>query len=93
MTKVTNLQAAAFTRASQIAARELKQLARDAGCRERDFRISDHRKAIAEHLAQHPEVIERAIAEVAAWRKKGRRIRARRTHDFWAVPTTVRDAE
>jgi hypothetical protein len=60
----------AMTRATQIAASELKQLARDAGTRERDFRISDRRKAIGAYLAQHPEVIERAAAEVASWRSK-----------------------
>jgi hypothetical protein len=58
----------ALTRAAQIAVRELKQFGRDAGTRERDFRISDRRKAIGEYLAQHPEVIEKAAAEVASWR-------------------------
>jgi hypothetical protein len=89
---MNNLRADAMTRAAQIATRELKQLARDAGTRERDFRVSDRRKAITAHLANNPRIMERAVAEVASW-KKGRRIRARRTPDFWAVLTTVRDEE
>ena len=88
-----NLQADAMTRANQIAARELEQLARDAGTRDRDFRISDRARAIGEHLKSNPQILERAAIEVAAWRKKGRRIRARKPRDFWALLTTVRDAE
>jgi hypothetical protein len=87
-----NLQADAMTRAAQLALRELKQLGRDAGTRDRDFRISDRAKAIADHLAKHPEIVERASAEVAAW-KKGRRIRGRSTPDFWARLTTGANAE
>jgi hypothetical protein len=62
------ITADAMTRAAQIAASELKQLARDAGTRDRDFRISDRRKAIGEHLAQHPEIMERAQADVAKFK-------------------------
>lgn len=72
------MNADAMTRATQIAASELKQIARDAGTRERDFRISDRAKAITAHLANNPRIVERAVAEVATW-KKGRRIRARET--------------
>src|SRR5262245_36149057 len=87
------MNADAMTRAAQIALRELKQLARDTGARDRDFRITDRRKAIGEHLAQHPEIVERASAEVAEWRKKGRLKRSRRTSDFWARVVTGADAE
>ena len=62
-----NLQADAMTRATQIAANAIKTKWRDEGRKLSDFRISDHRKAIGEYLAQHPEVIERASAEVAKW--------------------------
>jgi hypothetical protein len=87
-----NLQADAMTRAHQIVVGAMKSKWRDDGRKLSDFRTSDHRRAIGEYLAKHPEVIERASAEVASW-KKGRRIRARRTRDFWARLTTVRDAE
>jgi hypothetical protein len=88
-----NLQADAMTRATQIATGALKTKWRDEGRKLSEFRISDHRKAIGEYLARHPEIVERASAEVAAWRNKGRRIRARRPCDFWALLTTARDAE
>jgi hypothetical protein len=86
------ITADAMTRAAQIAVQELKQLARDAGTRERDFRISDRAKAIADHIRNNPRIVEKATAEVASW-KKGRRFRARGTTDFWALLTTVPDAE
>jgi hypothetical protein len=63
-----NLQADAMTRAAQIATNAIKSKWRDEGRKLSDFRISDHRKAIGDYLAQHPEVIERAAAEVASWR-------------------------
>ena len=87
-----NLQADAMTRAAQLALRELKQIARDTGTRDRDFRISDRAKAIADHIRDNPKILEKAMAEVASW-KKGQRIRARRTVDFWALLTTGRDAD
>ena len=65
-----NLQADAMTRAAQMALRELKQLARDTGTRERDFRISDRRKAIGDYIRDHPEIVERVAMEVASWRSK-----------------------
>jgi hypothetical protein len=86
------MNAVAMTRAAQIALRELKQLARDAGARERDFRIPDRRKAIADHIRQNPRILEKASAEVATW-KKGRRFRARESRDFWARLMTGADAE
>src|SRR5882672_6641885 len=83
--KAINLQADAFTRATQIAVGELKSEFRASGRKLSEWLTHEHRSAISEYLAQHPEVIERAAIEVAAWRKKGRLKRVRRTPDFWAV--------
>jgi hypothetical protein len=68
MTNESWLRAAAATRARQRAAGAIKSAWRDEGRKLQDFRISEHRKAIGEYLAQHPEVIERVAMEVAAWR-------------------------
>jgi hypothetical protein len=57
----------AMTRAAQIAASELKQLARDAGTRERDFRIRGDAKAIAALLANDPTIVERATEDLRRW--------------------------
>ena len=67
--KAMNLQGDAHSRAHQIAAGALKSKWRDDGRKLLDFRISDHRKAIGEYLAQHPEIVTRAAAQVAEWRK------------------------
>ena len=68
MTIKEDLRADAMTRAAQIAVQELKQIARDAGIKDRDFRISDRPTAIARHLAEHPEIVERATKDVERWR-------------------------
>jgi hypothetical protein len=79
---MTNLQAAAHTRAAQLARGAIKSRWLADGKRERDFRTSDHRSAITE-LAMRPEFLERATADIERWfGKKGRRIRARGTPDF-----------
>jgi len=62
-----DLKAAVFTRAAQIATGELKQLARDQGTRVHEIRIHDRPRAIARHLAEHPEILEQATREVALW--------------------------
>ena len=89
---MTKIDGDTMTRATQIATGAIKSKCRDEGRKLSDFRTSDHRKAIGEYLAKHPEVIERASAEVTSW-KKGRRFRPRETPDFWALLTTARDAE
>jgi len=68
--KEINLQAAAMTLAAARAVRELKSIARGQGTRAVDFRISDRPTAIAEHLAEHPEIIERATRDIERWRSK-----------------------
>jgi len=65
-----NITAAAFTRATQIAVRELKQKLRDAGKREREILTSDVRSSITRHLAEHPRILERALKDVERWRTK-----------------------
>jgi hypothetical protein len=68
-----NLQADAMTRATQIATNAMKSKWRDEGRKLSDFHTSDHRKAIAEHLAQHPEIIARAAADVAKFKTSAQR--------------------
>jgi hypothetical protein len=75
---MTNLQADVCTRAQQIALRELKTIWRDTGKPEREFSTTSHRKAIHEWLANNPRIVERAQADVAAWRKNGRENTARK---------------
>ena len=65
-----NITAAAFTRAAQIAVRELKQKLRDQGRRHSEIRISDRARAIAQHLAANPRILERARADIERWRSK-----------------------
>src|SRR5262245_10426323 len=62
-----DLKAAIFTRAKQIAAGELKQLARDQGTRVHEIRIHDRPRTIARHLVEHPEIVERARRDIEAW--------------------------
>ena len=62
-----DLKAAIFTRAEQIAAGELKQLARDQGTRVHEIRIHDRPRTIARHLVEHPEIVERARRDIEAW--------------------------
>jgi hypothetical protein len=66
-----NLQADAMTLAAARAAGELKQKLRDQGARFHEKRISDRRKAIADHLAQHPEIVKRAQADIERWTLAG----------------------
>lgn len=68
--KTYNITAAAMTLAAARAMRELKSIAWHQGTRSRDFRISDRPTAIAQHLAEHPEIIERAAKDVERWRSK-----------------------
>ena len=63
-----NTTAAAITRAHQIAAQELKSKLRDEGCRQTEIRISDRPTAIARHLSEHPNILERARADIERWR-------------------------
>jgi len=75
--KEINLQADAMTRAAQIATGALKSKWRDQGRRFADFRISDHRKAIAE-LANDPRILAQATADVerfAKFRSGARKLR------------------
>ena len=67
--KEINLRAAVATRAAQIAVGELKQKFRSDGGRNADFRISDHRSAIAA-MAASEEIIERATRDIERWRTK-----------------------
>jgi hypothetical protein len=51
------ITADAMTRASQIAAGELKQLARDQGAKFHENRISDRAKAIGDHIRDNPRIL------------------------------------
>jgi hypothetical protein len=73
-----NLQADAMTRAAQIATNAMKSKWRDEGGKLSDFRTSDHRKAIGDYIRDSPKIVERAIAEVAAWRRTNIKTSAQR---------------
>jgi hypothetical protein len=63
-----NLKGDAATRSRQLATGAIKSKFRADGGRFADFRISDHRKAIAE-LAASEEILTRAQADVARFAK------------------------
>lgn len=67
-----NPQADAMTRATQIAAGAIKSKFRDDGGRLRDWRTTDHATAIVK-LSKQPEIIERAVADVAKFKTSARR--------------------
>jgi hypothetical protein len=68
----------AMTRAAQIAASELKSKWRDEGRKLSEFRLSDHRKAIATLLANDPIIVERATEDLRRWILAGAFGKARR---------------
>jgi len=72
--KDKDLLADAMTRARQIATDAIKREALDQGCKFAEFRIHDHRKAIAE-LSKRPEIIARAVADVAKFKTSARKRR------------------
>jgi hypothetical protein len=87
-----NLQAQAMTRAHQVATNRVKDEIRSDGRKLSSIAAHELRCSIKRYLNEHPEVLERAAMEVASW-KKGRRFRARQAPDFWALLTTIPDAE
>ena len=61
------ITADAMTRATQIATNAIKSKWRDEGRKLADFRLSDHRKAIATLLANDPTIVERATKDLRRW--------------------------
>jgi hypothetical protein len=65
--KTDNLMADAIVRARQIAAGAIKDHFRSEGRKLSEWCTGDHRKAIGEYLARHPEIVERAQADIERW--------------------------
>jgi hypothetical protein len=68
----------AMTRAAQIAAGAIKTKFRADGGKLRDFRISDHRKAIGDYLKSNPQLLETASKDLRRWILAGAFGKARR---------------
>jgi hypothetical protein len=68
---MTTLRAMAQTRAAQLSRSAVYEEIRSSGHKLREIETSDLRTAIAQHLARHPEIIERATEDVRQWALAG----------------------
>jgi hypothetical protein len=66
-----NLQADAMTRAAQIATNAMKSKWKNEGRKLSEFRISDHRKAIADHIRDNPKILERRLPKTRRGKRGG----------------------